>query len=197
MSAPIPDLPVLAEDDSMLSRRFGREVANYFSGSPLNRVSFLRTDYAFLSAAFAHASASFLLVDQHLSPLARDPANLAYVRTDDVAPLTGPAPFAKSEKDQIDAYNSEVARPLILFLGLDSGNKTGGGGGGGSAGAGAGAGGFEYRGYKGSPFFAVDVTPKGSLADAANSVVERAKAKGFTFLPGARHVNLNAPEGMI
>ncbi|KAK7746146.1 NADH pyrophosphatase [Diatrype stigma] len=189
MSAPIPDLPVLAEDDSMLSRRFGREVANYFSGSPLNRVSFLRTDYGFLASAFAHASASFLLVDQNLSPLARDPANLAWVGTDDVAPLTGPAPFARSEKEQVAAYNSEVARPLILFLGLDGTGDT--------SKTGTGAGGFEYRGYKGSPFFAVDVTPKGSLADAANSVVERAKAKGFTFLPGARHVNLNAPEAAI
>ena len=181
MSAPpIPDLPVLAEDDSMLSRRFGREVANYFSGSPLNRVSFLRTDYAFLAAAFAHASASFLLLE-NLSPLAKDPANLAYVGTADVAPLTGAEPFAKPEKDLVAAYNSDVARPLILFLGLHEEHK---------------AGGFEYRGYQGSPFFAVDVTPKGSITEAAKSVVESVKAKGLSFLPGSRHITLNAPEGM-
>ena len=108
MSAPVPDLPVLLrDDDSLLTRKFGRETANYFSGSPLNRVSFLRTDYGFLSAAFAHASASFLLLD-NLSPLARDPANLAYVGTADVAPLTGPRPFAASEDEQVRAYNSEL-----------------------------------------------------------------------------------------
>ncbi|KAI1247600.1 hypothetical protein MGN70_011490 [Eutypa lata] len=182
MSAPpIPDLPVLAEDDSMLSRRFGREVANYFSGSPLNRVSFLRTDYAFLAAAFAHASASFLLLE-NLSPLAKDSANLAYVGTADVAPLTGAEPFAKPEKDLVAAYNSDVARPLILFLGLHEEHK---------------AGGFEYRGYQGSPFFAVDVTPKGSITEAAKSVVESVKAKGLSFLPGSRHITLNAPEAAI
>ena len=60
MSAPVPDLPVLPEDDSMLTRKFGREVANYFSGSPLNRVSFLRTNYGFLAAAFAHPTTRIL-----------------------------------------------------------------------------------------------------------------------------------------
>ena len=42
-----PDLPLPAHPDvdSMLSRKFGREVANYFSGSPLNRLGFLRGDH--------------------------------------------------------------------------------------------------------------------------------------------------------
>ena len=179
---PIPDLPVLAEDDSMLTRKFGREVANYFSGSPLNRVSFLRADYKFLAAAFAHASARFLLLEG-LSPLVRDPAHLAYVGTDDVAPLTGAAPFAASEAEQVAGFNSAVARPLILFLGLDQREQ-------------AKAGGFEYRGFQGSPYFAIDVTPKGSIAEAAQGVIEAVKAKGLSFLPGTRHVNINAPEGM-
>ncbi len=194
MSAPIPDLPVLAEDDSMLSRRFGREVANYFSGSPLNRISFLRTDYAFLAAAFAHPSARFLLLEG-LSPLTRDPAHLAYVGTGDVAPLTGPAPFAASEQDQIASFNSEAPPPLVLFLGIEDEEKmkkdrerdrdldqA--------------APGFEYRGYRGSPYFAVDVTPKGPTAGAARGVVESVKARGLSFLPGTRHITLNAPEGM-
>ncbi|KAH9903644.1 NUDIX hydrolase domain-like protein [Xylariomycetidae sp. FL2044] len=180
MGTAIPDLPILAEDDSMLSRKFGREVANYFSGSPLNRVSFLRTDNAFLSAAFAHPAASFLLMD-NLSPLARDPAHLAYVGRDDVVPLTGPEPFRKTEEEQIAAFNSDLTQPVLLFLGIDE-KKPG----------------FEYRDYKGSPYFALDVTPKGSIAEKAQAVIEAAKAKpGLSFLPGVRLMTLNAPEAAI
>ncbi|KAI5928450.1 NUDIX hydrolase domain-like protein [Camillea tinctor] len=181
MTAPIPDLPVLAEDDSMLSRKFGREVANYFSGSPLNRVSFLRTDHAFLGAAFAHPTASFLLVD-NLSPLGKDAANLAYVGRDDIVSLTGSAPFDKSEEDQIKEFNSNITHPVILFLGLDEKKKTG----------------FEFREYKGSPYFAVDVTPKGSIEAKAKGVIEAVKAKtGLSFIPGGRLMTLNAPEAAI
>ncbi|CAJ2505906.1 Uu.00g000360.m01.CDS01 [Anthostomella pinea] len=180
MTAPIPDLPILAEDDSMLSRRFGREVANYFSGSPLNRVSWLRTDHAFLSAAFAHPKASFLLLD-NLSPLAKDLTTLAYVGKNDVLPLTGPEPFKRSEEDVIKQFNSNITQPLILFLGIDE-KKNG----------------FEYRGYKGNPYFAVDVTPKGSVEEKAKGVVEAAKAKGGqSFIPGTRLMTLNAPEAAI
>ncbi|RYP34793.1 hypothetical protein DL767_004130 [Monosporascus sp. MG133] len=181
MVAPVPDLPVLPVDDSMLSRKFGREVSNYFSGSPLNRMSFLRTDHAFLAAAFAHPSTAFLLMDD-LAPLVRDPSHLAYVGRDDVVPLTGGEPFAKSEEEQVREFNSDVALPVILFLGIDQ-TKT--------------AGGFEHRKYKGTPYFAVDVTPRGSMAEAAKGVLERAKAKGFSVLAGARHITLNAPEAAI
>lgn len=180
MAAPIPDLPLLAEDDSMLSRKFGREVANYFAGSPLNRVSFLRADHAFLSAAFAHPTASFLLMD-NLSPTAKDPSNLAYVGKSDIEPLTGSDPFGKSEEERIKSFNSDVTHPVILLLGIDEKKKTG----------------FEWKEYHGAPYFAVDVTPKGSITEAAKSVIEAVKAKpGISFLPGARHVSLNAPEGM-
>ncbi|KAI1337730.1 NUDIX hydrolase domain-like protein [Xylariaceae sp. FL0016] len=180
MSAPIPDLPTLADDDSMLSRKFGREVCNYFSGSPLNRVSFLRTDHAFLHAAFAHPQASFLLMDS-LNPLAKDAANLAYVGRDDVAPLTGEEPFKTTEEEIIKEFNSDVTQPVILFLGIDE-KKTG----------------FEYREYKGNPYFAIDVTPKGSIEEKAKSVIEAVKAKtGYSFISGQRLLTLKAPEGAI
>jgi NAD+ diphosphatase len=178
MSTAIPDLPILAVDDSMLSRRFGREVANYFAGSPLNRVSFLRTDHAFLNAAFAHPTTSFLLLDNY-SPLAKDTANLAYVGREDIAPLTGPDPFKESEDEQVKSFNSAVTQPIILFLGLDE-KKSG----------------FAYREYKGSPHFAIDVTPKGSIEEKAKSVIEAVKAKqGVSFIPGGRLLTLNAPDG--
>ncbi|KAI7246382.1 hypothetical protein KC352_g14178, partial [Hortaea werneckii] len=55
---PAPDF------DSMLSRKFGKETANYFSGSPLNRVGFLRGDHQFLTQALKHPSTSFLLCNE-------------------------------------------------------------------------------------------------------------------------------------
>ncbi|KAL7626165.1 NADH pyrophosphatase [Parahypoxylon ruwenzoriense] len=180
MGHAIPDLPILAEDDSMLSRRFGREVANYFSGSPLNRVSFLRTDYAFLGAAFAHPSTLFLPVE-NLSPLAKDAANLTYVNRDVVIPLTGAEPFKKSEEDQVKEFNSANTQPVILFLGINEKQKTG----------------FEFREYTGTPYFAVDVTPKGSIADKAKSVIDAVKATGVSFIDGRRLMSLNAPEAAI
>ncbi|GAW19110.1 hypothetical protein ANO14919_085940 [Xylariales sp. No.14919] len=180
MSTAIPDLPILGADDSMLSRKFGREVANYFSGSPLNRVSFLRTDHAFLNAAFAHPSASFLLLDNY-SPLAKDTTTLAYVSKEDIIPLTGPEPFKKTEEEQIKSFNSAVTQPIVLFLGLDE-RKTG----------------FRYSEYNGNPYFAVDVTPKGSIEEKARRVIEAVKAKrGVLFVPGGRLLTLNAPEAAI
>ncbi len=177
MGQPVPDLPVLAEDDSMLSRRFGREVANYFSGSPLNRISFLRTDYEFLRAAFAHPSSAFLLMD-NLSPLAKDAANLSYVSRDVVVPLTGEEPFKTSEAEQVKGFNSSVTQPVVLFLGIDEKNTS-----------------FRYRDYTGLPYFAVDVTPKGTFADKAKSIIEIVKATGVSFIDGRSLMTLNAPEG--
>ncbi|KAI1393798.1 NUDIX hydrolase domain-like protein [Hypoxylon trugodes] len=179
MGSAIPDLPVLVEDDSMLSRKFGREVANYFSGSPLNRVSFLRTDYGFLRAAFAHHDASFLLLN-NLSPLTKDAANLAYVSRDVVVPLTGEEPFKNSEEEQLKDFNSAITQPIVLFLGIDE-KKTG----------------LQYRDYNGKPYFAVDITPKGTIAEKATSIVDIVKASGVSFLDGRRLMSLNAPEAAI
>jgi NAD+ diphosphatase len=178
MAPPIPDLPILAEDDSMLSRKFGREVANYFAGSPLNRVSFLRADHDFLSSAFSHPTASFLLLD-NLSPLTKNESTLAYVGKSAIEALTGPEPFKKTEDELIKNFNSNVTLPVVLFLGIDEKKTTG----------------FEYREYKGAPYFAIDVTPKGSITETAKSVIEAVKATGVSFLDSPRPMTLNAPEG--
>ncbi|KAH6654634.1 NADH pyrophosphatase [Truncatella angustata] len=181
MAGAIPDLPLLAEDDSMLSRKFGREVANYFSGSPLNRVSFLRVDHAFLSSAFAHPTASFLLMN-NLSPTVKDPTKLAYVGRSEVESLTGPEPFGKTEQDWLKTFNSDITHPVVLLLGIDEKTKSG----------------FEWKEYSGAPYFAVDVTPKGSIKEKAESVIDAIKAKeGIDFLPGARHLSLDAPDAAI
>ncbi|KAJ2904256.1 uncharacterized protein MKZ38_008467 [Zalerion maritima] len=112
----------------LFTRRYGAEVAaNYFSGSPLNRVAFLRGDHEFLQAAFCHASAAIVPLDEDLHPLvlSKDGNKLDYVTMRDVKPLLmSPMlrPFAKSEKVAIDSFSSsELYEPLILFLGLDEG----------------------------------------------------------------------------
>ncbi|KAG9236541.1 NUDIX hydrolase domain-like protein [Amylocarpus encephaloides] len=179
---PLPDLPDPAHPahDSMLSRKFGREVANYFSGSPLNRVSFLRTDHSFISKALVHPSTSFLLLND-LAPLAADPTKLAYAKYDDVRKLIGDNPFEKTEAELIKQYNSSVTLPLVLFLGLDERMKDG----------------FEHGIYSGRPFFAVDVTPKGTVEKEALIVIEGLKKKGLQFIEGRMHMSLNAPEAGI
>lgn len=186
MGAPIPDLPILEAEDSMLSRKFGRELSNYFAGSPLNRVGFLRSDHGFLRSAFSHPSARFLLLNE-LAPLVDESQrHLAYVGYSDVKPFTGPDPFEKSEEQMIKDFNSDDFKPLILLLGLDEANKLP---------APADDPAFEYKEYKGRPYFAVDVTPKGSAADAANKVIDVVKAKGWSFYQNQRHMGLAAGEG--
>lgn len=182
MGTPQPDLPTLPSDDSMLSRRFGREVGNYFSGSPLNRLSFLRTDHAFLSAAFSHPSTAFLLLDS-LNPLTSDPATLAYVEKDDVVGLTGESPLLKPEAELIRDFDSRETRPLVVFLGVDEGQR------------GEEVAGFRYKDYAGRPYFAVDVTPRDSYADAAKAVIESAKSKGLAFHVARMHITLSPGEG--
>ena len=94
------------------------------AGSPLNRFSFLRTDHAFLSAAIAHPSTSFLLM-RDLAPLSKDPRTLGYVSLNDVRSLIGSDPYAKSEEDLMAEYNSSKTIPLLIFLGLDEQSKDG------------------------------------------------------------------------
>ncbi|KAL8679307.1 MAG: hypothetical protein Q9186_004400 [Xanthomendoza sp. 1 TL-2023] len=176
---PLPE-PAFPSLDSMLSRKFGKEVANYFSGSPLNRVSFLRTDYTFLSAALKHPTTSFLLFN-NLNPLAKDPSHLSFATYTDVRPLIDENPYAKSEEQLISEYNSTTTIPQLLFLGLDERNKQG----------------LTYNLYTGSPFFALDVTPKGSIASQAESLIESMQSRGLKFLEGRIQAALPAPDAAI
>ena len=177
---PLPDLPDPAHPDvdSMLSRKFGREVANYFSGSPLNRISFLRGNHDFISKAFVHPTTSFMLFND-LAPLGQDLTKLAYAKHEDIKSLVGENPFEKTEEQMIKEYNSAVTLPLVVFLGLDERKKDG----------------FEHGIYKGTPFFAIDITPRGTTEKEAIKVIETVKAKGLTFIEGRVHTSLSAPEG--
>ncbi|KAK1535487.1 NUDIX domain-containing protein [Colletotrichum paranaense] len=168
------NLPAPVDDpDSMLSRKFGRETVNYFAGSVLNRVGWLRTDHTFIRSAFQSKDTKFMLL-KDLSPLTSAPTRVQFVSCDDVKPLTTEDPFGPSEEDLIKNFDSTVTKPLIIFLGLEESAKVP----------------FEYKGLKGRPWFAVDVTPKGSYADAANQLIEAQSSKGYKFLEGMRPMTL-------
>lgn len=105
---------------------------------------------------------------------------MAYTTHADVKSLIGDNPFEKNEEDMIKQYNSSITLPLVLFLGIDEKKPEG----------------FEHGIYKGKPYFAIDVTPKGSVEKEATGVIEAMKAKGLMFVEGRMHMSLNAPEGI-
>lgn len=182
----------------MLSLKFGRETANYFSGSPLNRLSFLRSDHEFLRLAFSHPSAAFLLMNS-LNPLVKDNnSHLAFVTTPDIEPLTGPDPFGKKDEELIRDFNSEETQPLILFLGVDERDRLLPNANVNGSGSGSDASTFQYKEYKGSPYFAVDITPRGTLTEVANGIITTLEAKGLSFHDSSsRHMGLRPAEAAI
>lgn len=114
-----------------------------------------------------------------LAPLGQDLTKLAYAKHEDIKSLVGENPFEKTEEQMIKEYNSAVTLPLVVFLGLDERKKDG----------------FEHGIYKGTPFFAIDITPRGTTEKEATKVIETVKAKGLTFIEGRVHTSLSAPEG--
>ncbi|QBZ55516.1 hypothetical protein PoMZ_00415 [Pyricularia oryzae] len=179
--APSPLLPQLPADDSMLTRRFGAETANYFSGNPLNRVSFLRDNRDFLQAAFAHPSARFLALDK-LAPLVHTAEkSIAWITREDVAPVTGSGPFDKTEEDMINDFNSEESHPVIILLGLDDKQKM----------TASDQDVFQHKDYKGTPYFAVDFTEN---QDVVTSLASR---EGLSFNQDQRSLGFNPGEAAI
>ena len=142
-------------------------------------MSFLRTDHPFLSAALRHPSTSLLLFN-NLNPLAKDPTKLAYASFQDVRGLIGDDPYGKSEADLVAEYNSAKSIPQLVFLGLDERIKDG----------------LQWNVYSGAPYFALDVTPKGSIEEEANNVINAIKSKGLIFAEGRMHMSLLASEGI-
>ena len=153
----------------------------------MNRVSFLRTDHTFLSAALHHPTTSFLVFDK-LNPLTKDPTNLAFASFKDVQPLIGEDPYSKAETDIIKEYNSSSYTPQLIFLGLDDRNAQG----------------IVYKDvYKGAPYFAIDITPRHSIAAAAEELMSKLKIpvlvthgrKDIVVLPSAAEKTAAAISG--
>lgn len=144
----------------------------------MNRVSFLRPDHTFLSQALAHPSTTILLF-KDLDPLVHAPDKLALRTLADVKSIIGDDPFHRSEADTIAQYNSSLYQPQIIFLGIDE-KKDG----------------IDYKGrYKGQPWFAVDITPKEGVKDAAEKLIESLKKENLDFSKGRMNLNLPAEQG--
>ncbi|KAK4565705.1 NADH pyrophosphatase [Recurvomyces mirabilis] len=183
-----PANPEPAPDyDSMLSRKFGKEVANYFSGSPLNRVGFLRGDHKYLSQALNHPSTQFLLCNE-LQPLVTSSKDnrdkLAWVKLDHVKQVIGSDPYASNEQDMLGKYDSGTYIPQMVFLGIDEKGKDG----------------LAYTNkkntYTGIPHFAVDVTPKNSVKEACEGLIKELEGKGLAFAKG-RVMDIEALDDLL
>lgn len=144
-------------------------------------MGFLRSDHSFLNAAVTHPSTSFLLFN-NLGPLTQNESNLAFVKYKEVEPLIGSGSFFRpSEKHLLAEYNSSVTTPLLVLLGLDTRQKNG----------------LTYRTYSGAPYFALDVTPKGSIREQAEQVIASVESKGLRFFQGRSHMKFSEEEGLI
>ena len=56
---------------------------------------------------------------------------------------------------------------------------------------------FVYKEhYKGQPWFAVDITPKASVTEAAEKLIAELKAEGLDFSKGRMNLSLPAQEGI-
>ncbi len=78
-------------------------------------------------------------------------------------------------------YTSTITIPQLLFLGLDEAKRSG----------------FEWNIYHGSPYFALDVTPKGSVRSEAEKLIENMKSRGLQFVEGRMHMSLPADQAAI
>ncbi|KAI5812562.1 NUDIX hydrolase domain-like protein [Pyronema omphalodes] len=131
---------VLDYASGYMSQKFGPEVINYFSGSPINRVSFLRGNTEFLSAALPLSK--FMLLNNTWDPLSISAENLYFAEYPTVEKLIG-NPYSVPEDELIAAYNSTLPiPPTLLFLGLDESDTSSG---------------FKYNSYSGQPYFAIAV----------------------------------------
>lgn len=189
----LPSNPALEADDSMLTRKFGKEVINYYSGTRLNRYSFLRADAAFLRRAAASPATRYVALN-NLNAVCPDKSQLATFTYDEVKPLIGAEPaFGLDEKKAIAQYDSTKSTPLVVFLGLVDGSL------GGAAGKSEEAVELETTEHgtvKSQPYFAVDITPRDSYKEAAEAFQKAFEGRGLSIETNPRALALLPEHGM-
>ncbi|KAK9446672.1 NUDIX hydrolase domain-like protein [Limtongia smithiae] len=147
-----------------LTKRYGESVTTYFSASPLNRVSFLRENYTFLSAALTHPTTRFILLDKFNPALTTGTNELFTVAYTDVADAIG-NPFSKSEEETVAEWDSSKTVPVLVFLGIDES-----------------ADGVSFNGYSGRAYFSLDVTPADINPSASvTALAEKVTTAGAYF----------------
>jgi NAD+ diphosphatase len=121
-----------------------------------------------------------------LAPLAYGPTKLAFSSYTDVKHVIGEDSYAKTESELLEAYDSTKTIPQLVFLGLDEHEHVTDE-----------SQPLTYASYKGKAFFALDVTPKGSVTESCQELIEAKKSAGLTFLEGRMHLSLPAHEAAI
>lgn len=118
----------------------------------------------------------------NLAPLTSNQSALHYARYDEIKKYVPGDFFDKSEEEAIRDYDSRITFPHLIFLGLDETRKGDG---------------FSWKIYSGVPYFALDVTPRGSDEQQANAkeVVRYMEAKGMSFNRSRIVTELSADEG--
>jgi NAD+ diphosphatase len=119
----------------------------------------------------------------NLAPLTSSPAQLHYAKYDEVRKLVPQDTFDTPEEDMLKNYDSSKSHATLIFLGLDESRKEGG---------------LAWKIYQGTPYFAVDTTPKGpeEQQTAAKDVISTMEAKGLSFFQTRVHMSFSADEGM-
>lgn len=79
-------------------------------------------------------------------------------------------------------YDSSFTVPQVVFLGLDEART---------------ANGMSYKSYVGTPYFALDVTPKGTIEEEAKGVIAEMEGKGLSFNTARAVMSLSAEEGIV
>lgn len=173
-----------------------------FSGSPLNRLSWLRNSHSFLNSIVASPKSKWLLfrTGNPLSTKSDSKSSLAYLSTQEVAPFIGQGPYfgqAKetgllSSEEKISATESVRHRGApIVFLGLHESSSSG-------------SGALPSSDFvdaekavaklEGTPYFALDVSDlemEESEVDAVLNQTETAKAGETLTWLDARSVMTN------
>ena len=121
---------------------------------------------------------------KELAPLTKSMSELHYARYEDVRNLLPSDFLAKSEEDLIKEYDSRKTYPQPVFLGMDESHK---------------AGRLAYKVYCGTPYFALDVTPRGSDEYQANAreLVNRMEAQNLSFYKARMITTLPADQAAI
>lgn len=145
----------------------------YFTTSPIDRLSFLRTSNALLHKASIHPSAKYLCMHD-FNPLRKD-GRLQYVKYDQVRDIIG-EPYKSEEKEVVKNFDSSKKNPVLVFLGMDLDAKA--------AGLGVGD-------YQGVPYFALDVSQQ------PKSTLEALAGDGAAFAPTRVELTFSYAESSI
>lgn len=120
------------------------------------------------------------MVFKNLSPLIKSATEIQYVKREDLKGLLPENPYTLTEKEMIEAYDSSIVVPGMVFLGLDEDVKDGG---------------YSFRNYTGAPVFAVDISPRQGIEKEAEALAEELKGRGYSFVEGMRAMSFPADVG--